>query len=259
MSFDRTRYTRRAGLAWFQIDGMTVKRWKSDAPAPTPAAQVSSAQSGSNINSSLAQQQMNMIDKNGPGGSVKYNQTGDYYTDPTSGNVVPRYSQNTTLSPLGQSLLDAQGNVVNSQLPGIQGEAAGYKPLDITSGANANIVNQGPQAYEGNVANAIYNKQAGFLNPQWDQTQNQLTDQLSRQGIPVGSEAYDRSMTNFNNSKTQAYDAARNSATTGGAQAGATNFGLALAGQNQNVTNQQLAQQNPAKLLSLLNSGAGSP
>jgi hypothetical protein len=63
-------------------------------------------------------------------------------------------------------------------------------------------------------------------------------------------------MTNFNNSKTQAYDAARNSATTGGAQAGATNFGLALAGQNQNVTNQQLAQQNPAKLLSLLNSGA---
>jgi hypothetical protein len=258
MSFERTRKHRRAGLAWFQIDpfGKVTKRWKSEGPAPAPVANVTRDQSSSNINSSLAQQQMNMIDRNGPGGSVKYTPTGDTYTDPATGQVVPRYSQNTTLSPLGQSLLDAQGNVVNSQLPGIQSEAAGYKPLDVTGGANAGIVAQGPQAFENNVADAIYNKQAGFLNPQWGQSENELTDKLSRQGIPLGSDAYNRSMTNFNNSKTQAYDAARNSATTGGAQAGATNFGLALAGQNQNVTNQQLAQQNPAKLLSLLNSGA---
>lgn len=256
MSFERPRAHRRAGLAWFQINGMTVKRWKSEGPAPAPVAQVTGAQSGSNINSAEAQQNLNMIDKVGPGGSTTYSQNGGTYTDPTTGMAVPRYTQTTSLSPLGQSLLDAQGNVVNSQLPGIQGEAAGYKPLDITGGTNAGIVAQGPQAYEGNVANAIYNKQSSFLNPQWDQTQNQLTDQLSRQGIPVGSDAYNRSMTNFNNSKTQAYDAAQNSATTGGAQAGATNFGLALAGQNQNVTNQQIAQQNPAKLLSLLQSGA---
>lgn len=258
MSFERTRKHRRAGLAWFQIDpmGRVVKRWKSEGPAPAPVANVTKDQSSSNINSAGAQQNLNMIDRSGPGGSIKYNQNGEFYTDPGTGMQIPRYTQNTTLSPLGQSLLDAQGNVVNSQLPGIQSEAAGYKPLDVTGGANAGIVAQGPQAYEGNVADAIYNKQAGFLNPQWGQSENELTDKLSRQGIPVGSDAYSRAMMNFNNSKTQAYDAARSSATTGGAQAGATNFGLALAGQNQNVTNQQIAQQNPAKLLSLLQSGA---
>ncbi len=218
------------------------------APAAPDPTLVANAQSGANIGTSLAQREENLINKTGPGGSVSYDQTGSY-TDPATGMVVPKYTQNTTLSPLGNTLLNGQEGIVDSSLPTIQNEAAGIKPLDTTGGVNAGIVAGGPQAYEGNVADAIYNKQAGYLNPQWDQTENQLHDQLSRQGIPVGSDAYNRSMTNFNNSKTQAYDAARNSATTGGAAAGATNFGLAMQGQNQNVALQQAAQRLVARQL----------
>jgi hypothetical protein len=188
MSFERTRKHRRAGLAWFQIDpfGKVTKRWKSEGPAPAPVANVTRDQSSSNINSSLAQQQMNMIDRNGPGGSVKYTPTGDTYTDPATGQVVPRYSQNTTLSPLGQSLLDAQGNVVNSQLPGIQSEAAGYKPLDVTGGANAGIVAQGPQAYREQCCRRDLQQAGGLPQPAMG-PERKRTD---RQAFEAGNSAW---------------------------------------------------------------------
>src|SRR5262249_10909639 len=45
-----------------------------------------------------------------------------------------------------------------------------------------------------------------FLNQQWDRNQNQLQQKLAEQGIPVGSQAYNDQMTQFNNQRQQAYD-----------------------------------------------------
>jgi hypothetical protein len=224
-------------------------------PAPNPV-QVAQAQTGTNIGTAVAQSELNNVNRTGPGGSTTFNQSGGY-TDPTSGQFVPQYTENTQLSPLGNQLLGGQQTLANEVLPSIQQGGSQVSPLNINGGANATIANAGPQAFDPTVANAVYGEQKGFLDPQWTQQQKDLTDQLSRQGIPVGSDAYNNAMTNFNNSKTQAYQAASGNAIGQGSQIAGQNFGLALQGQQQGVNLQQQQQLNPMMLLAALTSGAG--
>lgn len=230
-------------------------------PAPPDPVQVAQAQTGTNIGTAVAQSSLNDVNRVGPAGSTTFTAgaqgSGQGYTDPTTGQWVPQYTETTSLSPLGNELLGGQGTLANEYLPMLADAGANAQPLDINGGANAGIVNQGPQALDTNVANAVYGEQAGFLGPQWQQQQKDLQDQLSRQGIPVGSDAYSNAMTQFNNSQTQAYQAASNNAIGQGAGIAGQNFGLALQGQNQGVNLQQLQQTNPITLLSLLTAGAG--
>lgn len=225
-------------------------------PTPPDPRVVAQAQTGTNVGTAVAQQQLNLVNRQGPGGSVSFNPTGGY-TDPTSGQFVPQFTQTTQLSPLGNQLLQGQQGLADSYLPMIQAAGQNVKPLDITGGANANIVGQGPQALDKTVADALYGQQKTYLDPQWNEQQKQLTDQLSQQGIPVGSDAYNSAMTQLENSRSQAYGAARNSATSQGAGVAGQNFGLALQGQQQGVNLQQQAQANPMALLAALTSGAG--
>lgn len=155
---------------------------------------------------------------------------------------------------MGQQILSGEQGVAGSLIPaaqqlGNQVQTATTTPLNFNT-ADSAILNASPQQLNQQAANAVYNEQAGFLNPQWDQQQQQLQDQLSRQGIPVGSEAYGNAMKQFSNNKTQAFQAAQDSATAQGAQSAQSLFGLAQAGQNQNIQQQQMAQQQPLSLLS---------
>lgn len=257
------RFTRThsiSGLSAFACEpaGYWRKRFKSSnnpPPPPDPVA-VANAQTGTNVGTAIAQGTLNNVNQVGPGGSTTFDKTGGY-TDPTTGQFVPSFTKTTSLSPLGNQLLQGQQDLTNSVMPAIQAGGSDVAPLDITSGTNAGIVRGGPQALNSDVSNAVYGQQAGFLDPQWNEQQRQLTDQLSRQGIPVGSDAYNNAMLNFNNSKTQAYQSARDSATTQGANIAGQDFGLALQGQTQNVNQQQQQQFNPIALLSALTSGAG--
>lgn len=228
---------------------------------PTPPAApdpmlVANAQTGTNLDTAIAQSELNNVNRVGPGGSTTFNQTGGY-TDPQTGRWIPQFTETTALSSLGNQLLGGQQNLANEYLPMLADAGSMARPLDISGGANAGIVSQGPQAFDTNVANAVYGQQKGFLDPQWQEQQTQLEDQLSRQGIPVGSDAYSNAMKQFNNSKTQAYQSAQDAATTQGANIAGQNFGLALQGQQQGVNLQQQQQQNPLNLLALLTSGAG--
>lgn len=208
-----------------------------DAPQPPPAPDpiaVANAQTGTNLSTGIAQANLNRPNQNNPFWSSTSQQTGGY-TDPKTGIFVPSYTQNFNLGSLGRTLLG-------------QAEGSATKPLDF-SGANNDYIMRGPQAINDEAADAYYKKQAGFLDPDWTQKSRDLEDRLSRQGIPTGSEAYNNAMTNFNNSRTQAYDAARTGATATGADAASKMFGMALQGQQQNIAQQQTAQQNPLKLL----------
>ncbi len=224
-------------------------------PAPDPVA-VARAQQGTNIGTAIGQSYLNNTNTVGPGGSTTYAPTGGY-RDPRTGQWIPQFTATTELSPLGNELLGGQQGLVDEYLPWLRGAGGGTGPLDINGGANAGIVRGGPQAYDTNVSNAVYGQQKGFLDPQWGEQQKQLEDQLSRQGIPVGSDAYNSAVNQFQNSKTQAYQSAQDSATAQGANIAGQNFGLALQGQQQGVNLQQLAQQNPISLLSMLTSGTG--
>lgn len=236
---------------------------KSEPQAPTPAdpTKVANAQTTSNIGTAAATQAANNVDQYGPNGSTTYQQTGSY-VDPTTGATMPRYSQTTSLDPLSQAVLTGTKQTAASLIPTAQSLAtqagtASTKPLNFDT-AFSPTLNTAPQQLDDQAADAVYNKQASYLNPQFAQTEKDLQDQLSRQGIPVGSDAYNSAMTNFNNTKNQAYGSARDSATAGGADAASKLFNMAVLGQNQNVAQQQLAQQNPLQLISQIFNGANA-
>ena len=228
--------------------------------APNPVT-VAQAQTGTNIGTSVAQSTLNDVNRVGPAGTTTFTQgapgSAQGYTDPTTGQWIPQTTETTSLSPLGNELLNTQGTLANEYAPMLADAGANVQPLNINQGPNAAAVNAGVPAENANVANAVYQQQAGFLDPQWQEQQTQLQDQLSRQGIPVGSDAYNNAMKQFSNSKTQAYQSAQDSATTQGANIGAQDFGLALQGQQQGVNLQQTAQANPITLFGLLTAGAG--
>jgi hypothetical protein len=222
------------------------------APSPTATAQ---AQTTENVDTAAAQAALDYVNQVSPYGTTTYNQTGSY-TTPDSGATVPTYTETTALSPVGQDVLTGTENIANSLVPyaatlGNQAGAAATTPLNFNTADSATL-NSAPQQLDQTSANAVYNEQASFLGPQWQQAQQNLTDSLSRQGIPVGSQAYQNAMTNFNNSQTQAYQAAQDSATAQGTSDAATNFNLALAGQQQNIAQQAQAQQQPVSLLEQL-------
>lgn len=226
----------------------------SDPPAVPDPRLTAQAQGAANVNTAAASAALNNVDQITPYGSTTYDTTG-YYTTP-DGQVVPRYTQTTALAPLGQAILTGQQNVAANLIPaaerlsGTVGEALN-NPLDFNT-PQSGILDSTPQQLSDRAADATYAKAQSFLDPQWDQQGRQLEDQLSRQGIPVGSEAYQNAMRAFNNSKTQAYDAAQSGAIANGTSAAGNLFNLALAGRQQNLSEQQLAQTNPMDNLSRL-------
>lgn len=216
----------------------------SKAPAAPNPSMVIGAQTASN----LATADANRVNQQTPFGSSmwsqdpsgRWTQTSDY-SQPITNLYGGMYDVANRLQPTAAKLADQAGT-------------ASTNPLNF-SGANNDFISQGPQPLVNNAADAYYAKATGYLDPEWGQKQTTLQDQLSRQGIPVGSEAYSNAMTQFDNSRNQAYGAARDSAIGQGIQGGNTMFNMALAGQQQNVNQQQLAQQDPLKLLSMVYGG----
>lgn len=234
----------------------------SSLPAAADPKVTAQAQSAANINTAGAQAALNNVNQVTPYGSTTWDTTGTYTTP--DGQVVPRYTQTTALTPLAQSILTGQQQTAANLLPGAQqlaGSAsqAFTQPLDFNT-PQSGILNSTPQQLSDRAADASYAKQKGFLDPQWDQTKQQLEDQLSRQGIPIGSQAYANAMKQFDNSRTQAYDAASSGAIANGTTAASNLFNMALAGNQQNIAQQQLAQTNPLDILSkIFGSSPSSP
>lgn len=236
---------------------------KSSPQVPTPAdpTKVATQQTISNVGTAASQQAGNLVNQVGPNGSTTYDQTGSY-TDPTTGAVTPRYTQTNSLDPLSQAILQGTKQVGSSLLPtaqklATQAGTSATTPLNFDT-PQSGILNTAPQQLNDQAADAVYRKQSTYLDPQFTQSERDLHDQLSRQGIPVGSEAYNSAMTNFNNTKNQAYGAARDSATAGGADSATKLFNMALQGRNQNIGEQQLAQTNPLQLLGQIFNGANA-
>jgi hypothetical protein len=232
----------------------------SDAPAPANPTTVSNAQTTSNLGTAAATQAMNNVNQVGPNGSVTYDQSGSY-TDPTTGAVVPKYTQTTQLDPLSQAILTGTkqaGSTLRGPLrtsrrrPTRRDHAAQFQDAilrhaeQVARPDQSAGVRRGLQQRDALSGSAVHGRAAA------------ARGQLSRQGIPVGSEAYNNAMTQFQSSKNQAYGSARDTATAGGSTAATNLFGLAQQGQNQNIAQQQLAQNNPLSLLSQIYGGASA-
>lgn len=229
------------------------------AQPPNPV-QTAQAQEQSNVGTAVAQSELGNINQNGPYSSTNFTQSGGY-TDPNTGQFVPQWSENTTLNPTLQSVLSGTENAANTLVPTAQtlaNQAGGTAttPLNVNQTANNGIIAGGPQALNQPVAQAAYNASTAFLTPQFQQQQTDLQDQLARQGISVGNQAYGNAENQLQNTQNNALTAAANNATVTGANQANQMFGLALQGQNQNLGQQQLQQSNPLTLLSQLYGGA---
>ena len=227
------------------------------APPPPNPALVAQQQTGSNIDTAVAQKALNNTNQYTPFGSTTYQQTG---SQSIGGVDVPTYSQTTSFNPAVQSIITGTENAGASLVPAVQtltdqASKSATTPLTF-AGNDQDYLNAGPQLLDRYATSAVYQQHKSFLDPQWLQGQRDLEDQLSRQGISPGSDAYNSAMTNFQSQKTQAYQSAQDSAIAQGAQNAGQLFNQALAGQKQNISQQQLAQMSPIELLNMLyNSG----
>ena len=83
------------------------------------------------------------------------------------------------------------------------------------------------------VEDALYSRQASRLDPRWQQSEDRLQSSLAAQGITQGSEAYNRETANFARDRNDAYSNAILDAITGGGAEMQRQFGMDMAGRQQ--------------------------
>lgn len=165
--------------------------------APDPA-QTAAAQGASNRDTALSSQLLNMVDQQGPYGSLNYTQNGsNSYVDSLTGKTVtvPRFTATTTLSPEQQKILDQTqaaelnlGTIANERSNFLKGYLA--QPFD---------VNQETEK-------KLYDLGASRLDPRFEQQMEQQRTQLINSGIRPGSAAYTSAMRDFEANRNDAYN-----------------------------------------------------
>lgn len=231
---------------------------KSGPPAPdyTAAAQAQAASSKEVTN---MQNWANRPDQFNPWGSVTWNSQA--VRDPATGQMVTRWSQNTSLDPNLQGALDSQidmqrgrSDLANSLMNRVQGEfgqpmdwsrfgsqvqGPQTERLDPTTRGVAGLnfqdlpgVSSGADA-RARAEDAIYRSATSRLDPQWERRQQSMEVDLANRGITRGSEAYSRAMQDFNQGRNDAYQQALLGAITGGGAEAQRDFGMDLSRRQQ--------------------------
>lgn len=203
---------------------------KPTAPTPPNPQQTAAAQTGSNVSTAIAQQQLNAVNQNGPTGSVTYEQNGTYeFTDPSTGQkyTLPKMTQNTTLSAGQQQIFDAlQG--ANQNLATTAKNQSGR--LDSLLSEPFSLDNE---ATEGRLLELASKR----LDPMQQRAREREVARLSNMGIKEGSEAFNQAMLRLGETENDA----RNQ--------------LLLTGRNQAVQEALLQRQQPLNELIALASG----
>lgn len=218
---------------------------KPSAPqAPDPTATIA-AQSQANSQSALQTAELNRINQNTPYGSSSYT-IGGYNPDGT-----PQYTQNVTLAPAQQQLLDLgnQGAIsLGNTAVGMLGQVgnAYANPIDTSGlpGVRSSVSDMSNADQIKSAQDAAYRSQTQYLDPQFAQGQEQLDNSLINQGITQGSEAYNNAQGNFGRQRQAAYQSAQDAATTAGFGEQNTLFNQGIQGANlQNSAQAQALSQ----------------
>lgn len=213
-------------------------------PAPPDPKVTSEAQTASNQQTALYNFGLNNPNTYTPLGNLTY-------TTDTSNPSQPKSTQTITLSPAEQQIMDQsnaniqqQGKTANTALGAVNQQF--QTPYNLAGNVPQTPSQQDLMGNLQNTQDALYGKQTQYLDPQFNQAQDQLKSQLANQGIPMGSQAYTTAMDNLARQKQQAYGDARDSAIAGGTQAQSQ---LAQTGlQNQAQAAQLYSQQYAAPL-----------
>lgn len=229
-------------LAWRRAFGKnrpaTLEGGKGgSAPSAPDPYTVAGATTQTNENTAAYNKALNLNNYSNPFGSQQSTQVG---TDPSTG--APIYQTNISASaPLQGLISSAMGAAGNSNAQ-TQNSIFGLGGINSQlAGLGAQINPQAAQQANQQGQQAAYAAQTQYLNPQFAQGQSSLESQLANQGLVPGSQAYDNAMTNFNNSKQQAYSNAANQSILTGSQIGSQMLqnNLAAVGEQGNLLNQQ--------------------
>lgn len=196
--------------------------------APDPVA-TAKAQGDMNQNTAVTTQLLNMVDQHTPTGSLDYTQNGtSSWTGPDGKTYsVPKFTSTTTLSPAEQALLDLTNKTkTNLGQIGVDQSAK----IGNLLGTNVNL--------DTATENKIDALGAKRLTPQFDRSEDALRTRLANQGIHPGSAAWDAEMTNFGNTKNDAFNQ------------------LYLSGRGQGATEALTERQTPINEISALMSGS---
>lgn len=161
-------------------------------PAPDPVA-TAAAQTASNVDTARVNARLNRMNETDPYGSVKYTDLGN-----------DQWRKDTQLSGVGQRQFDLQNQVDEGTgklaLQGV-GQASGVL------GKSFSLDGLSPEASRGNIAadRARYEDAlSSRLEPRFAQDRDAAEQRMADQGIPMGSEAYNRGMDELNRAKTDA-------------------------------------------------------
>jgi len=164
--------------------------------APDPQ-ETANAQAGMNRDTAITQQQLNMVNQQGPYGSLNYAQTGTNKFKNAQGQWVetPAYTATTTLSPEQQAILN-QTQAANLNLGTIANERSSFlkdylaQPFNVNAATEAKINELG----------------SARLDPRFAKQQDQMRTQLISSGIRPGTAAYTAAMNDFEQSRNDAYN-----------------------------------------------------
>jgi hypothetical protein len=183
-----------------------------------------------NRDTALTTQATNMTNQVTPYGNLTYNQTGNSSFVDSNGKTVttPTYTATTTLSPEQQAILNQSnqaslglGKLANQQIGSITDQLS--KPFDYTTS---------------DAEDYAYNLGTKRLDPRFAQEGDDLRSQLIASGIRPGTAAYNQQMTQFGQTKNDAYDQ------------------LALGAQQQGYQQALTEYNNPINTISALTSGS---
>lgn len=204
---------------------------KPDAPAPPDPKATSAAATGTNIGTAIANNSMGMVNQVTPDGSLTYNQTGTYkYTDPYTGKTydLPTYTATTALSEMGNKI-KGQNDLTQLNMAETGAQQSGFLKDYL-----GEVWSPDTSAIEGRLMELGSQR----LNPRFQQEEDQLRTRLANQGITEGSEAYNREMSRFGQSKNDAFNS------------------LMLTGRGQAFNELQTVRNQPINEISALLSGS---
>lgn len=203
--------------------------------APDPNV-VSQAQTQSNQETAAYNAALNRTNTYTPAGSSEFTVTG------TDASGAPIYRQDVKLAPDAQALYDQQmaqsrqlGNIAQNMMGRVGENYA--QPLD-TSSAPKLYGADDLLAARQQAQDALYNRQTDYLDPQWQQREEQFRTRMANQGITEGNEAWQNAKFDEDRARSFDYGQARDAAI--GAGAAETGMLADISGRQRAQTMQEL-------------------
>jgi hypothetical protein len=206
------------------------------APQSPDPYTVAGAQTQSNQDTAAYNKALNLNNYSNPFGSQNTVAVG------SAPDGAPIYQTSISASQPLQGLINNSMNAAGNANGQTQSAIFGLGGINSQlSGLGSQINPQAAQQANQQGQQAAYAAQTQYLDPQFKQQQSSMESQLANQGLVPGSQAYDNAMTNFNNSKNQAYSNAANQSVLTGSQIGSQmlNNNLAAVGEQGNLLNSQ--------------------